>query len=154
MPEQIYACVEAGACNCTPLRTKPAQPTKFWWNKPNKYCGYESRNIGYTILTQILIKLKLIKKLPCIMQIHSSWIKTVPNFKYSVILPAVTSSYLSKIFQITCFNLFKNVLGKLNPLALFPFCYTIRLTTDFCYLEWLSSIERKNKLMLKHMTQS
>ena len=32
----------------------------------------------------------------------------------------------------------------------FTFCYTIRLTTDFCYLEWFSSIEflRKEKTNL------
>ena len=76
--------------------------------------------------------------------------QTISNFKHEMILPVAASSNLSKIYQKTYFNLFKNILGKLIHLLFFLFCYTITLTTDFCYLEWLSSIElwRKKKITL------
>ena len=57
------------------------------------------------------------------MQMHY---QTAPNIKYGVILPVVISWYLSKIYQSVYFDLLKNMLGKLNPIAFFPFCYTIR----------------------------
>ena len=56
-------------------------------------------------------------------QLRETWqvceFRTLPNFKYGMILPIATSSYLSKTYQVTFFNLFKNILGKLNPLAHF-----------------------------------
>ena len=51
---------------------------------------------------------------------------------------------------------------KLNPFAFFSFCYSMRQTTDFCYLEWLSCIKlRRIKYiyiyiyiyLFKHMAQ-
>ena len=57
------------------------------------------------------------------MQMHY---QTAPNIKYGVILPVAISWYLSKIYQSVYFDLLKNMLGKLNPIAFFPFCYTIR----------------------------
>ena len=54
------------------------------------------------------------------------------NYKYGVIILVATSSDPSRIYQII--NLFKNILSKLNPFLFFLFCYTIRLTTNYCYL--------------------
>ena len=44
------------------------------------------------------------EKLSCIIGIHPSWISNWSNIKYGVILLVDTSSYLSKISQITYFN--------------------------------------------------
>ena len=44
-------------------------------------------------MMQMLMKVRSqSKKLPCIMEYNLLEIQTVPNFKYGVILPAVTSS--------------------------------------------------------------
>ena len=40
-------------------------------------------------------------------------------------LPVVTSSYLSKIYQITYFNPLKNIFGKLNLFTFLLLCYTL-----------------------------
>lgn len=114
-----------------------------------------SRNIRYIILILMLIKVRRRSK---IISHNAMTFLNIKLFQTSSmgwsyqLLPAPTK-YLSRI---TYFNLLKNILGKLNSLVFFPCCYTISLTTDLSYLEWLSSIEfcrKKNNFMFKHMIQ-
>ena len=43
---------------------------------------------------------------------------------------AFATESVNELFKLLCFNLFKNVLGYLSPLAFFlAFCYTVSLTT-------------------------
>ena len=67
------------------------------------------------------------------MQIHSLEVQTVPNFKYGVILPIVNNSYLPKIYRITYFNPFKNILGKVIPYAFLRFDIPLNILLTYTY---------------------
>ena len=87
------------------------------------------------------------------MRMHSSWISNFPklsNMEWSFQLLPVPTYQITYI--LICLKIYwVNIIH-----LLFLFCYTISLTTDFCYLEWIYFIElwRKKKNMFKYVRQS
>ena len=82
--------------------------------------------------------------------------ETVTDFKHGWSYYLLPVPIYQKPIKLPILIRLKIYLVNLFDLCFFPFSYTVRQTTDFCYFESISSLEswrKKNKFVLK-LTQS